>query len=172
MLQSIQYNRSFISNFCIKCCLLTFFNNCCGGTEIPSSFLGQEESSCYQMHLWQKPGSPLGPLCYRPSKKFSFAMLPPLITGRQRFDQSYQSFQGFLHLETALGKKTISPRSRQYSAITVRGSNLLLRPSLRKLWTYQPMHIYCVEKTQLNESSTFNVSTFWRPLICPSGGPK
>ena len=46
-------NRNVINNFCLRYCSLTLFDNCRGGTEMPSfqSFLGQEEPGCYQQVL-------------------------------------------------------------------------------------------------------------------------
>ena len=46
--------KSHKSNIGVKYGLLTLFDICCGGIEIPPfqlSFPGQEEPSCYHLHL-------------------------------------------------------------------------------------------------------------------------
>ena len=96
------------SNICVMYRLLTLFDTCYGGTEIPPFrllFLEQGEPGCYQLHLRQKPRSPL---CHRPYQEihlgYVYSLLqhyPPLVSNNlgQWFNQSYHPFKEFFPRE-------------------------------------------------------------------------
>jgi hypothetical protein len=72
--------KNIISNICVKYCLLTLFDTCCGGTGMPPfrlSFLGRllSSASATETTFTAMPSAlPRNPLSYL--RLFSFAMLP------------------------------------------------------------------------------------------------